>query len=157
QTEGSSDPWTAGEIALCFRDRATVRRSSNRWKEALEDLSHCERAAMRLPLLSQRMILSNIYNVRALLLSTPYSDVYNPKQAAESIAVLRKYPGPSWVADSTEAQIAFLEREWQKAAALYLAVAESLEHEGWVQGVASCRSRAAECFFEFSDLSAAER
>ena len=78
QSEGASDPWRAGELASCLQDRATVRRFSNRWHEALDDLSRCERVAMRLPLLPRRMTLPNVYYVRALLLGTPYSDVYNP-------------------------------------------------------------------------------
>src|SRR5215510_10059097 len=78
QGESSSDPWTAGEIASCLRDRATVRRFSNRWQEALDDLSRCERLAMRLPPLPRRMTLPSVYYMRALLLATPYSDVYNP-------------------------------------------------------------------------------
>ena len=85
QYESSSDPWTAGEIALCLQDRATVRRFSNRWQEALDDLSRCERIAMRLPLLPQRMTLSNVFYVRALVQATPYSDVYNPIEAANQL------------------------------------------------------------------------
>ena len=157
QSEGASDPWRADELASCLQDRATVRRFSNRWHEALDDLSRCERVAMRLPLLPRRMTLPNVYYVRALLLGTPYSDVYNPSAAEEAITEFRKYPGPQWVADSMEADIAFNQREWDKAAALYLGTSESLEREGWRQGIAGCRSRAGECFIELQDWEAAER
>src|SRR5215470_11584527 len=157
QAENATDPWTAGEIASCFQDRATVRRFSNRWQEALDDLSRSERIAMRLPLLPRRMTLPSVYYVRALLQSTPYSDVYNPAEAEKSVAELRKYPAPTWVADSVEAEIAFQQRSWDKAAALFLAVANSLERERWMQGLAGCRSRAAEAFVELRDWTSAER
>src|SRR5262249_55756726 len=155
--ECSSARWTAGEIASCLRDRATVRRFSNRWQEALDDLSRCERLAMRLPPLPRRMTLPSVYYMRALLLATPYSDVYNPTAAAQAVAEFRKYPGPAWVADSMEADIAFNQRAWDKAAALYLSVADSLEREGWMQGIAGCRLRAGESFVELHDWTAAER
>ena len=157
QSENATDPWTAGEVASCLRDRATVRRYSNRWQEALDDLSRCERVAMRLPGLARRMTLPNVYYMRALLLGTPYSDVYDPSAAQRAIAEFRKYPGPPWIASSMEADIAFHQRTWDKAAALYLRTSESLEREGWAQGVAGCRLRAGECFVELRDWVAAER
>src|ERR1700758_1551118 len=157
QCEDSSSPWTLGEVAFCLRDRATVRRFSNRWQEALDDLCRCEQVAMRLPLLPRRMMLPNVYYVRGLLLGTQYSDVYNPTAAEKAIAEYRKYPGPAWVADSMEADIAFNQRAWDKAAALYIGVAESVEREGWMQGLAGCRLRAGESFVELGDWTAAER
>ena len=56
-----------------------------------------------------------------------------------------------------EADIAFNQREWDKAAALYLGTSESLEREGWRQGIAGCRSRAGECFIELQNWEAAQR
>src|SRR5215831_2225453 len=76
QTEDASDPWTLGEVASCLQDRATIRRFSNRWQEALDDLDRCENVAMRLAPLPRRMTLPNVYYSRALILGTPYSDVY---------------------------------------------------------------------------------
>jgi hypothetical protein len=157
QSENVSDPWAAGEVASWLRDRATIRRFSNRWQEALDDLSRCEHLAVRLPLLARRMMLPNVYYMRALLLGTPYADVYDPSGAQRSIAEFRKYPGPRWIADSMEADIAFNQRTWDKAAALYLSTSESLEREGWSQGLAGCRLRAGECFVELQDWVAAER
>jgi hypothetical protein len=157
QGESSTDPWTASEIASCFQDRATVRRFSNRWQEALDDLSRCESIVVHLPPLPRRMMLPNIYYLRALLLSTPYSDVYSPSDAGKAVGEFRKYPGPAWVADSVEAEIAFGQCAWDKAAALYITVADSLKHEGWMQGTAGCRLRAGESFVELRDWPAAER
>jgi len=157
QFEGASDPWTIGEVASCLQDRATVRRFSNRWQEALDDLSRCERAAMRLPPLPRRMTLPNVHYMRALVLGTPYADVYNPGDAKKALAEFRKYPGPAWVADSAEADIAFNERDWDNAAALYLSVAGSLERESWMQGLAGCRLRAGECYVELQRWTDAER
>lgn len=157
QGESSTDPWTAHQIASCLQDRATVRRFSNRWQEALDDLSRCERVALRLPPFPQRMTLPNIYYVRALLLATPYSDVYNAAEAAKAVGEFRRYPGPAWVADSMEAEIAFNQRAWDKAAALYLKTADSLQQEGWMQGLAGCRLRAGESLLELHEWTAAER
>jgi len=157
QSENASDPWMAGEAAACMQDRATVLRFSNRWAEALSDLSRCERVVMRLSQLAQRMMLPNVYYVRALLWSTPYSDVYDPTAAEKAIADFRKCAGPKWVADSMEADIAFNQRAWDKAASLYLSTADSLQAQGWMQGIAGCRSRAGECFVELHDWPAAER
>jgi CHAT domain-containing protein len=156
QNERSSDPWTVQEIASCLQNRATVRRFSNRWQEALDDLSRSERLALRLPLLPRRLTLPGVYHARASLLAIPYSDVYNLAEAAKAVAELRKYPGPAWMADSLEADIAFTQRAWDKAAALYLKTADSLQKEGWMQGVASCRSRAGESLVELQDWTAAE-
>jgi CHAT domain-containing protein len=103
------------------------------------------------------MTLPNVYYVRALLLATPYSDVYNLTEAAKAVAEFRKYPGPAWVAESMEAEIAFNQRVWDKAAALYLKTADSLKQEGWMQGVAGCRLRAGESLVELHDWTAAER
>ena len=157
QSENASDPWALGELASCLRDRATVRRISNNWQPALDDLARCEQVAMRLPPLPRRMTLPNIYYTRALLLGTPYSDVYNPETAQWAIAEFRKYPGPTWVGDSLEADLAFNQRQWDKAASLYLGTADALEREGWKQGIAGCRLRAGECFAELQDWDAAER
>src|SRR5215831_5940658 len=148
QSQNASDPWTLGELTSCLRDRATVRRFSNNWQEALDDIAHCEQVALRLPLLPRRMTLPNIYYMRALLLGTTYSDVYNPGSAQEAIAEFRKYPGPTWVGDSLEADLAFNQRQWDKASSLYLGTADALEREGWKQGIAGCRLRAGECFVE---------
>ncbi len=156
QAQEPSDPWAAAEIASCLRDRATVRRYSNRWQEALDDLSRSEDVAMRLAPLPRRMLLPNVYYVRALLLSTPYSDVFNPGDAARAVAELRKYSG-NWIADSLDAELAFNQKEWDKAAALYQSVAHSLEREGWMQGVAGCRLRAGEAFIEMHDWAPAEK
>ena len=67
QSQNASDPWTLGELTSCLRDRATVRRFSNNWQEALDDIAHCEQVALRLPLLPRRMTLPNIYYMRALV------------------------------------------------------------------------------------------
>jgi hypothetical protein len=151
-----SDPWTAAELASCLQDRATVRRFSNRWREALDDLSNCERITTRLAPLPRQMMLPNVYYLRALLLSTPYSDIFDPSAAATAVAELRKY-SVNWVADSLDAEVAFNQKEWDRSAALFLTLAETLHREGWMQGVASCRVRAAEALIEMHDWSPAEK
>jgi CHAT domain/MalT-like TPR region len=157
QTGEPADPLMAGEIALCYQDRATLRRFSNRWQEALDDLSQSERIAMKLPFLPRQMTLPNVYYVRALMLGNPNTSVYDAAAAAGAIGELRKYGGPAWRADSVDADLAFNQRQWDKAAGLYQSVADALEQEGWKQAIAGCRARAGECFVELNDLTAAER
>ena len=155
QVEAASDPWTTAEVVALLQDRATVRRFSNRWQEALDDLSHGERVASRLALLPRRLLLPSVYFVRAQLLSTPNSTVFDPTAAAAAVRELRKYSS-GWTLDSLEAEIALNLKEWDKALLLYRSAADALERESWMQGLAACRSRMAECFLEMNQLAEAE-
>ena len=155
QAQEPLDPWAAAEFASCLQDRATVRRYANRWRESLDDLARSEQTAMRLAPLPRRMLLPNIYYMRALLYSTPHADVFNSREAAAALTELRRYSS-NWIADSLEAELAFLQREWEKAAALFQDVTRSLEGEGWMQGVAGCRLRRGEALIEMNDWKQAE-
>jgi tetratricopeptide (TPR) repeat protein len=155
QAQEPLDPWTAAEFASCLQDRATVRRYANRWGESLGDLARSEQVAMRLAPLPRRMLLPNIYYMRALLYSTPHADVFNADDAATALMELRRYSS-NWIADSLEAELAFLQKEWEKAAALFQNVTQLLEREGWMQGVAGCRLRRGDALIELNDLAQAE-
>lgn len=144
------------ELCRCLLDRATVRRFANRWQQALDDLTECERLGRTLSALGRNAILRNVYLVRAQIVNTPLATVYNPEAASQSLDEFRTLGATDWTADQLASDLAFRKKEWEQSAQLAMRVAQTLSAEGWQRGAMSSRLRAGRAYLELNDLRRAE-
>ena len=154
--ETAESPVLKDELCKCLTDRSTVRRYSNRWQEALDDLSLCETLATTLKALARNANLHTVYMIRAKLLTTPFTSVYDLDKARAALDELRRVGSNDWVIDEMEGNIAFHARQWRKAAELYRDVAQALTALGWQRGAMSCRLRAGLASLELGERQRAE-
>ena len=143
------------ELCRTLIDRATVLSFANRWEEALKDLSECASIGEQLKQFSRKTILVSVYQQQAKLYGTVFSPVFNPDAARQAISNLQALGFTSWMTDSTIANLAYQEHDWQTAATMYRKVAQELAKESWKRGVAGCHLRAGRAFVELNELDAA--
>ncbi len=143
------------ELCRTLIDRATVLTFANRWEEALKDLSECADIGAQLKQISRLSILVNVYQQQAKLYGTVFSSVFNPDAARQAISNLQALGFSSWMTDSTIANLAYQERDWQTAASAYRKLAQELAKESWIRGVAGCHLKAGRAFLELNELDAA--
>ena len=139
------------ELCRALIDRATVRRFSNMFEAAVDDLDAAAQAADTLPLLARRSVLLNVRGMRVHV-ALDRQDLGSARQALAELRELTQ----GWQADELESQLAFRAGDWLRAAELARTVAQQLETEGWVVRAAPLHVRAAEAYLELGALERAE-
>lgn len=139
-----------------YQDRATVRRSANRWEEALADLSAAEDLISGMSPLMQPTCRSAVAHARALILSEPANPRANVAEAGIQILILRSLGQLGFAVDDLEARQAHRAKDWARAARLARRAAAALDAQGWPAAAASCRLRAADALLGSGDLTGAE-
>jgi tetratricopeptide (TPR) repeat protein len=134
---GSTEPGARYELGRALIDRATARRFLNRWADALADLDACEDLLESLPRLAATSLRTNVDALRAQLLMSSGSTP-DPAGARESVDALVASGSTAWWIRQAEADLAFREEDWERAADLYVDVAADVERAGWRRGVAAC-------------------
>ena len=140
------------ELCRSYFDRATVARFTNDWNGALSDLDLAARVAERLPLLPRRFSLINVYDLRAKIHSTSFSNTFDLIQAESDLQQLAAISPDPWMVTELESHIAFQSKDWERAANKALDAASMLEEENWIRGVASCRLRAGKALLQLGRL-----
>jgi CHAT domain-containing protein len=135
--EGATEPNAGYELGRALIDRATARRFLNRWEDALDDIERCERVAQALPSGVAGALLPNVYSMRAQLLATEQTPIFDPPAARAALAALLATGTSGWWVRQAEADLAFRDGEWQKAVDGYAAAVTELEREGWHRGAAA--------------------
>jgi CHAT domain-containing protein len=122
----------------------------------MNDLAASEKLSQELNPMVRKMTLVNIYILRAKMYALPFSSVFDIDKALKSLMEVRNLGWNNWFVDELEADLAFRNGEWNKAARLYLNVIDAIESEGWLRGAASCHLRIGESYLELLDFKEAE-
>jgi tetratricopeptide (TPR) repeat protein len=143
----STDPGAAYELGRALIDRATARRLLNRWADARADLDACEALVPSLPRVAAASLQANVDSLRAQLLMAPGSTL-DPTAAREAVDALVATGSSAWWVRLAQADLAFREKDWERAADLYVDAARDIEREGWARGTAACELLAGTALLE---------
>ena len=145
------------QLCSALLKRASVRQYSNRFVEALEDLTEAETLALQLPFLQKKNFLLNVYSSQAKILSSKNSGTLrNNKAALDCIERAKQLGCFDWGIDQLESEIAYQSGDWEKAASLAKKAYDAAAKEGWFQGVASLRHRRGDALSKLGQLQEAE-
>ena len=144
------------ELCQVFINRATVRRFANRFPDALTDLDAAEKILQEFPKILGQQNLTLIYLIRAKILATPFSRVYDREASIKCLTRVREFGWMEWAVDELESDLAFRVGDWKRAAMLASRAAETVASEGWEEGVAFLQRRAGIAYLELGKLEQAE-
>lgn len=139
-------------LANCLTDRATILRFTNEWDDALKDLSVAQSYAAGMLPLMRRPLLTNIHLLRAKLLATAGSQVFDLDGAQREVDALRGVGANGWMVDELESHVAFQRRDWETALRMALEAIDGLRADSWPRGVAACQCRAGKALLELGRL-----
>ena len=133
----SVDSGARAELGRALIDRASARRRLNRRADALADLDVCEALLETLPRFVGDSLRANVNSQRAQLLMSSGSP-QDPAAAREALDALVATGVTAWWVRQAQADLAFREKDWERAAELYIDVAAEVERAGWKRGAAAC-------------------
>ena len=140
---GESESTNSYDLCRCLLGRASVRSWAVKLREAMEDLKIAERLAHQQKPLNRRILLINVLQHKADLLSTAFSPLYDPLLAQTTINALRDLTPEEWMVATAEMHLSQQQRDWQNVVEQAGIIIDSLGQTGWVRGVNAARSVAA--------------
>ncbi|HYI87661.1 MAG TPA: CHAT domain-containing protein [Burkholderiales bacterium] len=150
------EPTARRELAAALSDRATVRRYSNRWQDALDDLAAAISIAAELPPLARSSLEFGARFTRAKLLCTEATPVHDVAAAEREVAAVRALAPEPWMVEELACEIARQRGDWAVVARLSPEIGARLGAQGWTAGSVFAAVRTAQARMELGHLDSAD-
>ena len=144
------------ELAAALSDRATVRRYSNRWQDALDDLAAVISIAAGLPPFVRSSLEFGARFTRAKLLCTEGTPLHDVPAAERELAALRALAPEPWMVAELTCEIARQREDWAVVARLSPEIGARLDAQGWTVGSVFAAVRTAQARMELGHLDSAD-
>src|SRR5688572_7984170 len=150
------EPHARRELAAALTDRATVRRYSNRWHDAFDDLAAVLAIAAELPPFVRAHLEFGARFTRAKLLCTEGTPVHDVSAAERELAAIRTLAPAPWMLEELACEIARQKGDWELVARLSPEIGARLDAQGWTVGSAFAAVRTAQARVELGHLDSAD-
>jgi hypothetical protein len=144
------------ELGAALSDRATVRRYSNRWRDALDDIAAVISIAADLPPFVRGSLEFGARFTRAKLLCTEGTPVHDLREADRELAALRAVAPEPWMVEELACEIARQRGDWAVVARLSPQIGARLDAQGWRVGSVFAAVRTAQARIELGHLDSAD-